>query len=104
MKKQTPFLDFYHHWMKPENQDKDCYLCWFMDRNNTIPLTEKQYQHRHPVFFDAFDIMRPTQEEIRETFGEMIESWLNCSPDGKYGFNEMRQTFVLFCAALNNEL
>lgn len=102
MKKKTPFLDFYNKAMKSGFMPMTCDtggLCF------TAPLSNKRN--------NLVDIFEPIEKGKQYGFwgynGEELycENW----PDHgiserqlRYGFTPLRQTIVLFCAAINNEL
>lgn len=94
MKSKTPFLDFYEYYMY-SGKIPDCGLCNSLDDLNPLSLF-------------APDTTEIPNIDIREGYwaynGENELDTSVAQDVRAYTFTPLRQTIVLFCACINNEL
>lgn len=94
MKKKTPFLDFYNRCVE-SREIPSCGLCHSFNDMNPLPIFEPTYTEI------------PNEDVRRGYWGYNGENVLDESVSSNYRaytFTPLRQTIVLFCAAINNEL
>jgi hypothetical protein len=99
-KKETPFLDFYKECMtKGRLYGSGLCGCFFWDYKELYDMV----QLFRPTTADALEYHRVVGYDSHLAF--MEEFWAADSIDDMfYGFGPTRQTIVLFCAAMNDEL
>lgn len=98
-KKMTPFLDFYNKSVKARRMPVPG-LCYEFDSNIKDSFVPPDIQ-------STFNMFKPSGHEIKNLYSEQKSSWYFGSDSGswlEYQFTPLRQTIVLFCAAINNEL
>lgn len=97
MKKKTPFLDYYMARM-PHGTIHSNGLCNCLGACHDADYTEvkKQYQ--------AFELFLPTSDEALIRLKENGNNYWGSEHGEARTFGPLRQTIVLLCAAMNNEL
>lgn len=90
MKKETPFLDFYFKYIKSGKIPEWGLCSCFGNENHLLRLFEP-YTGANRALYWAYDGMETDDMDLS-------------NDERHYEFTAMRQTVVLFCAAINGEL